>query len=181
MVSLSGDVLGNVGFAKWTVTGEKQRWRKKSDPITLDRKHIQLTTLQEDAPVDVMIFTECFPPRDKEFWQSNQLKAIAWLTQHRSIGTYRDQTGWSIREQRVAHSAIGGVTNKTVWIGVAVKTGSRLCWIPLKRVVTNVLHQIVDPTVGGRLSARVSDYDEDTRNTAKGVLDWTNHFGYVKV
>lgn len=56
-----------------------------------------------------------------------------------------------------------------------------LFWKPDSAVVSNVLRQVVDPTVGGCHTFPIRKGAPDTLNTAEGLLDWSRRYDLVKV
>mmetsp|Transcript_13266 Transcript_13266/g.20216 ORF Transcript_13266/g.20216 Transcript_13266/m.20216 type:complete len:217 (-) Transcript_13266:52-702(-) len=163
--------LGNLGRAKWLISTEGQRWKQRGDPDWYNQSELQITDLLRRVPVDVLVCCSCVPSRDKDLWEDPNLKCVIWVTDKGPIKGVAPGSDWLVTYRRVSHNSIGGVTNKTVWTSVATRKEGALLWKPVEKVVTNVLRQIVNPTVGGRKAFPVKTGAADMTNTAEGLLE----------
>lgn len=173
--------LGNAGRCEWIITKGTPQMRKRGDPEYIPSgKDVLIETLDRKS-VDVVFFGGGRPPGDPRLWQNKNLKGVVWIAKRRASGAQRVPRGWKMLCKRVSHCTVGGVTNVSFWIGVALRNEGGLCWKPQTQFVGNVLRQVVDPTVGGRTCLPVKESVRRKENTALGLLDWKDRFGYVSV
>jgi len=148
------------------------RLRCHGDPVTVGADDCDPGRLQERDPVDIVVFSDVFMACNKKFWKSDHLKCVLWICRRQPNQGFRIRNGWSIQTKRVLNSEVGGITNKSMWVGLATRNKRVLCWKPDERMVPNVLGQVVNSTVGGRPSMPIKQVHMGKVNTARGLLEW---------
>jgi hypothetical protein len=178
--------IGRSGTLVWTVMRAKQGedeqpWEHPvgTQVLRVEERRDEIEALTRVSPVDVVLFEGIAPGLLHPVWSDSEVKLIAWF----SVGTRggsRTPRDWTTQHIVLRHNELGGVTDGVFHIFLSHRVGSKDPEIhPPVGLTTNLGH-IVDTTVGGKRCAAPT-LDEESRDTARGLLSWKNRFGYVRV
>ena len=171
--------LQDQGVCAWRIGRHAAPIKRQDDGLHLRLGNVEIKKVLSDYPVQVVCFVDTVPGKNHAVWQSSTVEGVLWVAR----GQIRTQevTGWKIRREIVRHNEVGGVTNGMFRVGVAIRQGStRWRWKPKERFVPNVLCQVLDPCQSGRKVEPPNEEKGPVVNTAIGLLDWGQRFGFVQ-
>jgi hypothetical protein len=172
--------LGTHGRCEWLVGCGQVPLRKPEDPDFYKRSTTVLAKLLASKPVNVTLFLDVIPGSSNPVWFDNTVKAVACVSQAKMRRGSKMLKGWKIKMESKRHNKVGGVMDGRFYLGVGLREGQMdWTWSPETKSVINVLAQVVDPTIGGRISEVVDKANESLKNTSWGLLDWKARFGLV--
>jgi hypothetical protein len=122
-------------------------------------------------PIDVLFFDCIFSGGNSILWEAPHLKGMVW-DRARRMGPPPPR--WEVETLCFSHHELGGVTDGTFHIRVALRerledTGPRLLI-----GTAACLNQVIDPTIRGR-TYEGPDPEEGTLNTFRGILAWQKY------
>jgi hypothetical protein len=124
------------------------------------------------AEVDVVLFQGWRPPLSHAAWSQAGVKTLVWF----NPGLRKNErvpAGWSLTKKVLSHARAGGITNAMTVVYITMRLGqTSLRWKQRADGFPNTLHQVVDPTLGGRMCEIPVEKDGAINSTAKGLLDW---------
>ena len=168
--------LQQKGVCAWHVCGSSleipHRTAPNFAPISSN-----VNALHHRKPVRVVVFLG--KPPGPNIWTLDALELIIWILPLRHRFHNRRMTSpinWKTESRLVSHASIGGVTNAEYVVYSALRSASELSFDWKPPSFSNVLNQVLDPTVSGTKTLK-SNTVAGALNSPFGLLNWENVSG----